>query len=382
MGGAISVVAVETRVQMDSTGRVCLVETATPLHFGQSAGHRGFNFSDSRLLENGSARDDRQLFASPPLLLGTIRSSRRHDGRPFGGSSLTRGFDDDDEGMTSIQIGGVRPQRSRLPLRDTDGEGARSRGRSAERVSLVAGERMLMLAEALFNMLEDMEEHLAHSQEPKGAQPAPAGVVDRLPMRTYEGQPSVVSSKGKGKSSMGEGGAGEAEDESLEECYVCLAEYEAGDSVRTLPCMHEFHAQCVDKWLKEVHNACPLCRASVCTSRQTAPRGFEAQRERSLRPTLALEHPRASAEETLNISTTPPARAAVVARAQTNTNGGHSCSRTGHSSGISSSRRSGSPSSPVACEINANNRIPASRSTTSVRRLRTPSAYERESSQP
>lgn len=56
--------------------------------------------------------------------------------------------------MTSIQIGGVRPQRSRLPLRDTDGEGARSRGRSAERVSLVAGERMLMLAEALFNMLE------------------------------------------------------------------------------------------------------------------------------------------------------------------------------------------------------------------------------------
>lgn len=116
--------------------------------------------------------------------------------------------------------------------------------------------------------MKDMEEHLAHSQEPKGAQPAPAGVVDRLPMRTYEGQPSVVSSKGKGKSSMGEGGAGEAEDESLEECYVCLAEYEAGDSVRTLPCMHEFHAQCVDKWLKEVHNACPLCRASVCTSRQ------------------------------------------------------------------------------------------------------------------
>jgi hypothetical protein len=36
-----------------------------------------------------------------------------------------------------------------------------------------------------------------------------------------------------------------------------------GDTLRVLPCKHEFHAACVDKWLKEVHCVCPLCRASV-----------------------------------------------------------------------------------------------------------------------
>lgn len=30
-------------------------------------------------------------------------------------------------------------------------------------------------------------------------------------------------------------------------------EYEEGDTIRTLPCHHEFHRTCVDKWLKEIH---------------------------------------------------------------------------------------------------------------------------------
>jgi len=36
-------------------------------------------------------------------------------------------------------------------------------------------------------------------------------------------------------------------------CYICLVEYEEADSIRTLPCHHEFHKTCVDKWLKEIH---------------------------------------------------------------------------------------------------------------------------------
>lgn len=46
-------------------------------------------------------------------------------------------------------------------------------------------------------------------------------------------------------------------------CHICLGEYEEGDQIRILPCQHEFHMSCVDKWLKEIHGVCPLCRGDV-----------------------------------------------------------------------------------------------------------------------
>lgn len=53
----------------------------------------------------------------------------------------------------------------------------------------------------------------------------------------------------------------------IRRCYICLSEYEEGDKIRILPCHHEFHLPCVDKWLKEIHGYCsaiyifgpPLC---------------------------------------------------------------------------------------------------------------------------
>lgn len=45
-------------------------------------------------------------------------------------------------------------------------------------------------------------------------------------------------------------------------CVVCLCDFEQQELVRSLPCQHEFHAHCVDKWLK-MNRTCPLCRADV-----------------------------------------------------------------------------------------------------------------------
>lgn len=42
-------------------------------------------------------------------------------------------------------------------------------------------------------------------------------------------------------------------------CPICIEEFEDGNEVRYLWCMHRFHKDCVDKWL-EKHSNCPMCK--------------------------------------------------------------------------------------------------------------------------
>ncbi|KAJ2091473.1 hypothetical protein IW138_001932 [Coemansia sp. RSA 986] len=45
-----------------------------------------------------------------------------------------------------------------------------------------------------------------------------------------------------------------------QECSICLAPYEADDSVRVLSCEHVFHCECVDVWLTDRSACCPICK--------------------------------------------------------------------------------------------------------------------------
>jgi E3 ubiquitin-protein ligase RNF38/44 len=45
-------------------------------------------------------------------------------------------------------------------------------------------------------------------------------------------------------------------------CVVCMCNFEGRNLIRVLPCSHEFHARCVDKWLKG-NRTCPICRATL-----------------------------------------------------------------------------------------------------------------------
>mmetsp|Transcript_5830 Transcript_5830/g.24108 ORF Transcript_5830/g.24108 Transcript_5830/m.24108 type:complete len:143 (+) Transcript_5830:2607-3035(+) len=45
-------------------------------------------------------------------------------------------------------------------------------------------------------------------------------------------------------------------------CAVCLEDYAEGESLRHLPCLHSYHAGCVDRWFE--HSVeCPVCKCDV-----------------------------------------------------------------------------------------------------------------------
>lgn len=124
---------------------------------------------------------------------------------------------------------------------------ADSNGETSARASI---SRIVMLAEALFEVLDEIhQQSVVLSSRPSmsslGSVPAPNEVVDSLPVRLYSKLQKHLQDE-------------------VAQCYVCLVEYEEGDSVRVLPCRHEYHKACIDKWLKEIHRVCPLCRGDVC----------------------------------------------------------------------------------------------------------------------
>ncbi|KAL5698432.1 RING-type E3 ubiquitin transferase [Ranunculus cassubicifolius] len=104
--------------------------------------------------------------------------------------------------------------------------------------------RIVMLAEALFEVLDEIHRQPISLSLSMVSHPAPETVVDSFPIKNHE-KPNGA-------------------DQEVEQCYICLAEYEEADKIRVLPCRHEFHMACVDKWLKEIHGVCPLCRGDVC----------------------------------------------------------------------------------------------------------------------
>ncbi|KAK6121594.1 hypothetical protein DH2020_044653 [Rehmannia glutinosa] len=131
-----------------------------------------------------------------------------------------------------------------------------------ESSSLASISRIIVLAEALFEVfkcklrnylislfqvLDEIHHQSLSLSLSNLSLPAPASVVDTFPLKSYK----------KIKNA-------ESDPDDVQQCYICLADYEEGDKLRVLPCKHEYHVSCIDKWLKEVNRVCPLCRHNVC----------------------------------------------------------------------------------------------------------------------
>jgi E3 ubiquitin-protein ligase RNF38/44 len=63
---------------------------------------------------------------------------------------------------------------------------------------------------------------------------------------------------------------------SHEQCSICLDEYDTGDVLRVLPCVHRYHLECLDKWALTSTDyskepSCPLCNAPISGSKAALP---------------------------------------------------------------------------------------------------------------
>ncbi|XP_015247396.1 RING finger protein 11a isoform X1 [Cyprinodon tularosa] len=48
----------------------------------------------------------------------------------------------------------------------------------------------------------------------------------------------------------------------VKECVICMMEFEYGDPIRFLPCLHIYHLDCIDPWLMRSFT-CPSCMEPV-----------------------------------------------------------------------------------------------------------------------
>lgn len=46
------------------------------------------------------------------------------------------------------------------------------------------------------------------------------------------------------------------------ECTICMEAFQLGEARTIIPCTHDFHAKCINKWF-ETNNTCPICRTNI-----------------------------------------------------------------------------------------------------------------------
>lgn len=55
------------------------------------------------------------------------------------------------------------------------------------------------------------------------------------------------------------------EEDTTEQCIICINTIQLNETIRVLRCKHKFHKSCIDKWLIS-HLQCPICRQNVTAS--------------------------------------------------------------------------------------------------------------------
>ncbi|CAL1401973.1 unnamed protein product [Linum trigynum] len=80
-----------------------------------------------------------------------------------------------------------------------------------------------------------------------------------------ESSSSSVKAETKQEAGKVEGNAKASDDELT--CSICLEQVSRGELVRSLPCLHQFHTNCIDQWLRQ-QGTCPVCKFRMGTGWQ------------------------------------------------------------------------------------------------------------------
>ncbi|KAK9154333.1 hypothetical protein Sjap_001813 [Stephania japonica] len=107
--------------------------------------------------------------------------------------------------------------------------------------------------------------------------------INALPVHKYMGsnsqsdgslgQPASSSSPAvekKQEPAKANGSTRAREDEMT--CTICLEQVKEGELIRSLPCLHQFHATCIDPWLRQ-QGTCPVCKFRATTGWQESVEG-------------------------------------------------------------------------------------------------------------
>lgn len=131
-------------------------------------------------------------------------------------------------GASQAQAGGSQAEERDREGDDGDVPDGRGRGRAP--ISLEETGSLPFLRLAHFFLLNDEDE-----EQPRGLTKEQ---IDNLSTRNF------------------------GESDALKTCSVCITEYAQGHKLRKLPCSHEYHVHCIDRWLSE-NSTCPICRRAV-----------------------------------------------------------------------------------------------------------------------
>ncbi|KAK0592407.1 hypothetical protein LWI29_018594 [Acer saccharum] len=91
--------------------------------------------------------------------------------------------------------------------------------------------------------------------------------INALPVHKYKGSGSQsgsssvqqASSSGTAEKKLDTISVGSVKADDELTCTVCLEQVNVGEIVRSLPCLHQFHAICIDPWLRQ-QGTCPVCK--------------------------------------------------------------------------------------------------------------------------